>query len=173
VLEREHVHATFFQIGQQVGTYGRAVDQRILADGDIIGDHTWNHADVAGDGPFAASEIASTRAAIARLTGFTPCLFRAPGGAVSSALISEARRMGFITIEWDVDPRDWARPGTGAILSNVLGNVHNGSIVLQHDGGGDRSETLAALPTEIHVLRSRGYQFVTIPELLGLRVIYK
>ena len=173
ILERDHVPATFFQIGEQVATYGPAVDNRMLADGDVIGDHTWNHADVAGDGPFAESEISSTRAAIARLTGFTPCLFRAPGGAVSSALIGEARRMGFITIEWDVDTRDWARPGTGAIYSAVVNDAHNGSIVLQHDGGGDRSETLAALPPEINTLRSRGYQFVTIPQLLGLRLIYK
>jgi peptidoglycan/xylan/chitin deacetylase (PgdA/CDA1 family) len=173
VLEREQVHATFFHIGRQEATFGRAVDHRILADGDFIGDHTWNHADVARGGAFAAQEISSARAAIARVSGFTPCLFRAPGGAVSQALISLARSMGFITIEWDVDPRDWARPGTGAIYANVVGHAHNGSIVLQHDGGGDRSQTLAALPGEIHTLRSRGYQFVTIPDLLGLRVIYK
>jgi peptidoglycan-N-acetylglucosamine deacetylase len=84
-----------------------------------------------------------------------------------------SRRLTSAAIGWDIDPRDWARPGTGAIYANVAGNVHNGSIVLQHDGGGDRSQTLAALPREIHTLRSRGYQFVTIPELLGLRVIYK
>jgi peptidoglycan/xylan/chitin deacetylase (PgdA/CDA1 family) len=173
VLEREHVHATFFHVGVHESTYGSAVDHRILADGDIIGDHTWDHANVAGAGSFAAGEISSARAAIVRESGFTPCLFRAPGGAVSPALISLARSMGFITIGWDVDPRDWARPGTGAIYTNVVGNARNGSIVLQHDGGGDRSQTLAALPSEINTLRGRGYQFVTIPELLGLRVIYK
>jgi chitin deacetylase len=173
ILEREHVHATFFQIGEQVGIYGRAVDRRMLADGDIIGDHTWSHATVSGDGPAAAAQISSAAAAIEGVTGFKPCLFRAPGGAVSGALISEARAMGFTTIEWDIDPRDWSRPGTGAIYSNVVGNAHPGAIVIQHDGGGDRSQTLAALPQEIATLRSRGYQFVTIPELLGQRLIYK
>lgn len=173
VLEREHVPATFFQIGEQVGTYGPAVDRRMLADGDIIGDHTWSHPDVSGDGSFAAGQISSTAAAIRNLTGFNPCLFRAPGGAVSSALISEARSMGFITIQWDVDPRDWSRPGTGAIYSNVVGNAQNGSIILQHDGGGDRSETLAALPQEIDTLKRRGFGFVTLPQLLGLRLIYR
>jgi peptidoglycan/xylan/chitin deacetylase (PgdA/CDA1 family) len=173
ILEREHVHATFFQIGRQVGTYGKNVDHRILADGDMLGDHTWDHANVAGDGPFAAGEIASTRSAIAQLTGFTPCLFRAPGGGVSSALISEARRMGFVTIGWDVDTRDWARPGTRAIYSTAVGTAREGSIILQHDGGGDRSETVAALPAEIRTFKARGYRFLTIPELLGLRVIYK
>jgi peptidoglycan/xylan/chitin deacetylase (PgdA/CDA1 family) len=173
VLEREHVPATFFQIGRQLSTYGRAVDRRMLADGDMIGDHTWNHADVAGGGSFAASEISRTAAAIRSLTGFQPCLFRAPGGAVSGGLIAEARRMGFTTIQWNVDPRDWARPGTSAIYANVVDNARNGSIIIQHDGGGDRSETLAALPREISTLRHRGFQFETVTQLLGMRLIYK
>ena len=56
--------------------------------------------------------------------------------------------MGFTTIQWDVDPRDWARPGTNAIYQNVIDNTRPGAIVIQHDGGGDRSQTLAALPHE-------------------------
>jgi peptidoglycan/xylan/chitin deacetylase (PgdA/CDA1 family) len=173
VLERKHVHATFFQIGEQVGTYGRAVERRMLADGDMIGDHTWSHANVSGAGSFAAGQISQTAAAIRAATGFTPCLFRAPGGSVSGALISEARGMGFTTIQWDIDPRDWARPGTDAIYGNVIGNAHNGAIVIQHDGGGDRSETLAALPREIDALRSRGYGFVTVTELLGQGLVWR
>jgi peptidoglycan/xylan/chitin deacetylase (PgdA/CDA1 family) len=173
VLEREHVVATFFQIGEQIAQYG-SVDRRMLRDGDMIGDHTWNHANVSGDGSFAAGEIGQTAAAIRGVTGgFSPCLFRAPGGAVSSALISEARSMGFTTIEWNVDPRDWATPGSGAIYSNVIANTRPGSIVLQHDGGGNRSETLAALPQEINTLRHEGYHFVTVTQLLGYRLLYK
>ena len=150
------------------------MDRRILADGDMIGDHTETHANVAGAGAFARSEITTAAAAIRRATGgFNPCLFRAPGGAVSPALISLARSIGFTTIQWDIDPRDWARPGTGAIYGNVIANAHNGAIVIQHDGGGDRSETLAALPREIATLRSRGYQFVTVTQLLGQRVLYR
>ena len=87
ILEHYQVPATFFQIGEQVPVYGGAggaVDRRILADGDMIGDHTWNHADVAGGGSFAAGEIAQAANAIKAATGFTPCLFRAPGGAVSA-----------------------------------------------------------------------------------------
>ncbi len=173
ILEREHVNATFFQIGEQVGTYGPAVDKRMLADGDIIGDHSWSHPNLAGAGSFAAGQISETATAIRKLTGFRPCLLRAPYGSVSPALIGEARRMGFTTIQWDVDPRDWSRPGTGAIYSNVVRNAHDGAIVIQHDGGGDRSETLAALPREIETLRHEGYRFVTITQMLGLRLIYK
>ena len=92
----------------------------MLADGDMIGDHTWSHANVAGAGPFAAgADLADGRGDPRHHRGFTPCLFRAPGGAVSGALISQARSMGFTTIEWDVDPRDWARPGTAAIYSTT------------------------------------------------------
>jgi peptidoglycan/xylan/chitin deacetylase (PgdA/CDA1 family) len=177
VLERKHVVATFFQIGEQISTYGGpggAIERRMLRDGDMIGDHTWSHPDVSGDGPFAYHQIRSTALAIKHATGgFYPCLFRAPYGATSPALISEARRMGFTTIQWDIDPRDWSLPGTQAIYQTVVDNAHPGAIVLQHDGGGPRSETLAALPREIDTLRGRGYHFVTITQLLGYKVVYK
>jgi peptidoglycan/xylan/chitin deacetylase (PgdA/CDA1 family) len=176
VLEHAKVPATFFEIGDQVSTYGQggAVERRMLADGDMIGDHTWNHPDVSRGGSFAAGEIAEAAHAIKVAThGFEPCLFRAPYGAVSNALTSEARSMGFTTIEWDVDPTDWARPGTGAIYSRVTSMAHNGSIILQHDGGGDRSETLAALPQEIQTFKREGYKFVTVTDLLGYKLLYK
>ncbi len=176
VLERKHVVATFFEIGDQIGTFGRggAIERRMLRDGDMIGDHTWSHPNVAGAGPFAASQISGTAAAIRGATrGFSPCLFRAPYGAVSPALISEARGMGMTTIQWDVDTRDWALPGTDAIYNTVVSNVRPGSIVLQHFGGGPRYQTLAAVSREIDTLRGRGYKFVTVTQLLGYRLIYK
>ncbi len=176
LLEREHVHATFFEIGDQVATYGQggAIERRMLADGDMVGDHTWNHPDVAGAGAFARSEIAQAAAAIRTAThGFEPCLFRAPYGATSPALIALARSMGFTVIQWDVDPRDWARPGVSAIATNVIDNARPGAIIIQHDGGGDRSETLAALPLEINALRRKGYQFETVTQMLGEQLIYK
>jgi peptidoglycan/xylan/chitin deacetylase (PgdA/CDA1 family) len=175
ILERYHAPATFFEIGDQISTYGEggAIERRMLADGDMIGDHTWNHRDVAGAGPFAAGEISQAADAIRTATGgFQPCLFRAPYGDVSPALISEARSMGYTTIQWDIDPGDWALPGVSAIYDNVIANAHPGAIVIQHDGGGNRSETLAALPQEIETLRARGYRLVTVTQLLGQRLIY-
>jgi peptidoglycan-N-acetylglucosamine deacetylase len=176
ILEHYKVPATFFQIGEQVPVYGGAgggVLRRMLADGDMIGDHTWNHANVSGGGSFAAGEIAQTAHAIKAATGFQPCLFRAPGGAVSSGLEAVARSMGFTTIEWDVDPRDWATPGTASIYHTVISTAHNGSIILQHDGGGNRSQTLAALPQEIETFKREGYRFVTVTQMLGQRLLYK
>ena len=176
LLEREHVVATFFEIGRQVGPYGQggAIERRMLADGDMIGDHTWSHVDVGAGGAFAAQQLSEAAAAIRRATGgFQPCLFRAPYGDARPPLVSVARSLGFTTIQWNVDPHDWARPGVGAIYGNVLAVTRPGSIIIQHDGGGDRSQTLAALPNEITGLRREGYQFVTVTQMLGERLIYK
>jgi peptidoglycan/xylan/chitin deacetylase (PgdA/CDA1 family) len=173
VLERAHVPATFFMIGEQVAGHD-ALLRRMLADGDMIGNHTWSHPNVAGAGANAASQISRTAVAIRQTSGgFTPCLFRAPYGAVSGTLISEVRGMGLTTIQWDVDPTDWARPGTDAIYQRVVGAVQSGSIVIQHDGGGNRAQTLAALPREIDTLKARGYKFVTVTDLLGLQLSYR
>ena len=171
ILKREQIHATFFLIGSQVGP-NAALARRELAEGHMIGDHTWNHADVSRGGAFASGEIGSTASAIERATGFRPCLFRAPYGAVSSSLIGVAHGLGFTTIQWDVDPQDWARPGSGAIAARILSHVTNGSIVLMHDGGGPRSQTLAALPGIIDTLKARGYSFETVTELTGATLRY-
>lgn len=176
LLEHDDVPATFFEIGRQISEYGEggAIERRMLADGDMIGDHTWSHPDVGGAGAFAAAQIEDAAAAIrAAAGGFAPCLFRAPYGDLSPALLTEARVLGFTTIQWNIDPRDWARPGVGEIESNVIDNAQPGGIVEMHDGGGDRSETLAALPDIITTLRARGYRFVTVTQLLGQRLIYR
>jgi len=171
VLKREQVHATFFLIGQQVAG-GAALVRRELAEGHMLADHTWSHANVSAGGGFASGQITSTASAIQRAAGFRPCLFRAPYGAVSNSLIGLAHGLGFSTIEWDVDPQDWALPGSGAIYSRIVGNTHNGSIILMHDGGGPRSQTLAALPGIIRTLKARGYGFVTVDQMTGARLRY-
>jgi peptidoglycan/xylan/chitin deacetylase (PgdA/CDA1 family) len=176
LLEREHVVATFFEIGDQISEYGDggAIERRMLRDGDMLGNHTWNHRDVAGAGAFAATEIGRASAAIRTATGgFAPCLFRAPYGAVSPALISQARRLGYTTIQWNIDPRDWSLPGVSEIETNVIDNARPGGIIEMHDGGGNRAETLAAVPHIVSALRRRGYIFVTVTQLLGQRVIYR
>lgn len=174
LLERSHVAATFFQIGEQIGRYG-AVDRRMLRDGDMIGDHTWSHPVMTRLKPAKqVAELLDTSAAIQRATGgFIPCLWRPPYGKINPKLVSLARSLGLLTIMWDVDPRDWALPGVGAIYSNAIANAHNGAIVIQHVGGGPRQQTLAALPREIETLRAKGYRFVTVDQLLGLQLLYR
>ncbi len=76
-------------------------------------------------------------------------------------------------MQWDVDPRDWALPGVGAIETTILDTARNGAIIEEHDGGGDRSQTLAALPVVIARLRARGYRFETLTQLLGYTLVYR
>ena len=167
VLREKGVHGTFFEIGQEMP--GREdVMRQILVEGHELGDHTMNHVEFPG-----YDQIAGTAARIEDYTHFKPCLFRPPGGGVNSRIIATAGSLGMRTINWDVDPRDWSQPGTGAIYSNIVGHAQNGSIILMHDGGGPRSETLAALPQVIDTLRARGFRFATVSELLGHRILYR
>src|SRR5262249_15765818 len=141
--------------------------QQILAQGNEIGNHSLRH-----EQDPSTESLQETNRLIRRATGFRPCDFRPPDGAVNGALISRAHALHMTTVNWDVDPRDWATPGVGAIASNVIQNAHNGSIVVMHDGGGDRSQTVAALPAILSHFRHRGYQFVTVAELLGHQFSY-
>lgn len=167
-LGRLGVPATFFMVGQQVGP-NAALVRRMLDEGFELADHSWNHAILGGGGPGASSQMSRTNVAIRRATGYTPCLFRPPYGSTGADLVSRTRALGMTSILWTVDPLDWRTPGTGAIVSRVLSQVVPGAIILSHDGGGNRSQTLAALPQIVAGLRSRGYRFATVSELLGYR----
>ena len=107
------------------------------------------------------------------MSGYTPCVFRPPYGAYDSSVVASARSLGLATVLWNDDPRDWALPGTAAIRQQVLAQVRPGSIVISHDGGGPRWQTLAAYPSIIAALRRRGYRIVTIPQLLGFKPVYR
>jgi len=168
VLENENVPATFFLVGRQIAGH-EALLNRMLRDGFALGDHTMTHANVAGGRPSTAREVEGPIGIIRRASGYRPCLFRAPYGAVSRRLIARARALGMASIEWNVDPRDWSRPGTGTIEHRILSETRPGSIIIMHDGGGPRGQTLAALPHIIRALRGRGYHFDTVPHLLGYR----
>jgi peptidoglycan/xylan/chitin deacetylase (PgdA/CDA1 family) len=175
-LARLHVPATFFEIGEHIPTYDPSgtLEQHMLADGDMIGDHTWSHPDLVGlSRSVQRKQIAEGAAEIRKVTGFEPCLFRAPYGAVDASVLRDATSIGLTTIQWDVDPRDWALPGVGAIIANVLTGAHDGGIVEEHVGGGPRYETLDALPEEIAGLRKLGYRLVTLTQMLGYKLVYR
>jgi peptidoglycan-N-acetylglucosamine deacetylase len=167
VLAEKGVPGTFFEIGQEMP--GReATMRRVLAEGGELGDHSENHVEYPD-----YRQIAAAGERIAGYTHFRPCLFRPPGGALDASVLDSAGSLGMRTITWDVDPTDWANPGSGAVYSRVVEAAQPGSIILMHDGGGDRSGTLAALPTIIDTLRARGYGFATVSALLGHKLIYK
>ena len=105
-------------------------------------------------------------------TRFKPCLFRPPYGAIDGRLAAEAGAQKMKSILWDVDTNDWRTPGSGSIYSSIV-SAGSGSIVLMHDGGGYRSQTVAALGPAISNLKRRGYRLVTVSKLLGNRTIYR
>ncbi|HKF81426.1 MAG TPA: polysaccharide deacetylase family protein [Solirubrobacterales bacterium] len=167
VLAGKDVRATFFEIGQEMPGRDEAMRQ-ILAQGSEIGDHTMNHVEFPD-----YAQIAGAASRITAYTHFRPCLFRPPGGGVDAGIVATAGSLGMRTVNWDVDPRDWSNPGSEAIYANVVGHVHPGAIVVMHDGGGARGETLTTLPRIIDTLRGRGYRFATVTELLGGRILYQ
>ncbi len=171
MLEAARVRATFFMIGREVSAAYRSVMLRELRDGDVLGDHTFTHpaltrvADV-------REQLQRTIGVIRSLTGYTPCVFRPPYGDYDANVLQTARSLGLATVLWNVDPTDWAQPPTQTIVSRVLEQVQPGSIIISHDGGGPRGNTLAAYPRIFAALRRRGLRIVTIPELLGYRPVY-
>jgi peptidoglycan-N-acetylglucosamine deacetylase len=172
MLSSNRTEATFFMIGRQITSGYRETLLRELREGDVLGDHTWSHPELTRSSE-VRSQLQRPIAVIRALTGYTPCVFRPPYGAYDSSIVATARSLGLATVLWNVDPADWSLPGTSAIVRRVLAQVQPGSIIISHDGGGPRGQTLAAYPQIISALRRRGYGIVTIPQLLGFRPIYE
>lgn len=154
---------TFYMNGVHMSSYP-GVMRRMRAEGHELANHSWGHESLP-----STSSMSRTNDKIRQVSGYKPCTFRPPYGAVNSSLVARAGALGMATIIWDVDTRDWEHQDTGRITSIATAG-HNGSIVLMHDGGGPRSATVAAVPGIIASYRSRGYQFVTVDELLGMSV---
>jgi peptidoglycan/xylan/chitin deacetylase (PgdA/CDA1 family) len=162
LLRKHDITATFFMIGQSAAEHPDIV-RSIADDGHRIGTHTWSHPDLS-DLPAHRVRIEIERAvdAVATVTGARPTLFRAPYGAWSRTVFLQCAELGQHSIAWNVDPQDWDNPGADRIRSRVLDQVKAGSIVLNHDGGGDRSQTVAALREYLPRLLDAGYRFVGV-----------
>lgn len=181
VLEHAHAPATFFLIGENALEHPEIL-RRIVRDGDEIGNHSYTHPNLAEETPFGtALELNATQRLIEAYTGRSTRLFRAPyfGDAepttadelVPAAL---AQQHGYTIVGLHVDPGDWRTPGVDAIVERTLQQVHaagperSANIVLLHDGGGNRDQTVAALPLLIQRLRAEGYRIVPVSQLAGL-----
>jgi peptidoglycan/xylan/chitin deacetylase (PgdA/CDA1 family) len=167
VLKKFKVKATFFMVGYLAERYPDLVRAEIRA-GMEIGDHSWDHPNSPPFGTLPpakiSDEIGRTRKLLAGYGILTP-IFRPPGGSYSDAVLKSADSFGMRVVIWSVDPKDW-QPGqtTAAIVKSVLSHVRPGSIILLHDGGGDRSATLAALPRIIKGIMKMGLSFATLDE---------
>lgn len=165
ILRQEGVHATFFMLGIRVRAHPDLA-KRIVDEGHSVGSHTMTHpilTKVPGD--VVRNQLVWSQDLIAQTTGVRPIFFRAPGGAVNSVVRSEANALGMRVVHWTADPADWRKPPASAIVDRVVSATGPGAIVLLHDGGGERSQTIAALPQIIHQLRQRGYRFITLDEM--------
>jgi peptidoglycan/xylan/chitin deacetylase (PgdA/CDA1 family) len=161
LLEKYRVTATFSMIGLEAAAYPGLV-REVAAAGHKIANHTWSHLDLVYLPPAAvADQIGRATGAIHKATGKVPALFRAPYGAWSPVVLKECAQAGMTPLDWSVDPRDWSRPGVAAIVGNIMRNTRTGSIILEHDGGGDRSQTVAALKIVLPRLLDAGYRFAT------------
>ncbi|MFF0263994.1 polysaccharide deacetylase family protein [Kribbella sp. NPDC004536] len=154
--------ATFFEVGQNVRKHPELTKQ-LHAAGHSVENHTWDHSDLRKlTAARFQQEVTSTDQAIRAQTGSTPGCLRPPYGGVNPAVRQRARQLGKDLVVWTVDSRDWTKPGTAAIVQRVLKNVHSGSVILMHDGGGNRAQTVAALPTILKALKAQGYGFRTL-----------
>jgi peptidoglycan/xylan/chitin deacetylase (PgdA/CDA1 family) len=152
VLARQHAHATFFQVGSRVNQYP-SVARRVLAEGHEIGSHTFTHVDAAATPEWRLSaELVLTDNAVAAATGRRPVLMRPPysstPGAVTGAEFTAFREIaasGHLVVLSDLDTEDWRRPGATAIAASGRPASPTGAVVMMHDSGGDRSQTVRAL----------------------------
>jgi peptidoglycan/xylan/chitin deacetylase (PgdA/CDA1 family) len=159
LLERYGIAASFSMIGRNVAAYP-GVAREVAAAGHLIVNHTWDHADLTRLRPPAVrDEITRAADAIHGATGAHPRILRAPYGAWSPAVLEYCAETRTTPLDWSVDPRDWARPGVASIVNNIVRNTQTGSIILEHDGGGNRSQTVAALGIVIPRLLRAGYRF--------------
>jgi cellulose synthase/poly-beta-1,6-N-acetylglucosamine synthase-like glycosyltransferase/peptidoglycan/xylan/chitin deacetylase (PgdA/CDA1 family) len=174
ILKAENVKAAFFLVGARAEEYPDLV-RRIVAEGHEIGNHTYYHPNLALCWPeHIRVELNATQLLLETITGRSTTLFRPPYAAdTSPSKITElvplelARDLGYLVVLENIDPQDWARPGADVILQRVKQQRRDGSIILLHDAGGDREQTVEALPRILEYLKTRGDSIVSISTLLG------
>lgn len=168
ILEHYRVPATFFLVGAHVASYPGLVREE-MRDGDEVGSHTYTHANLASADWREGFELTLTQNALAGAAGVRTRLLRMPYSSEPDALTAadwraaaQAGREGYLMVFTNLDTRDWAKPGVARIVAAAMPRDRRGAIIMFHDGGGDRAQTVAALPAIITQLRARGYRFTTV-----------
>ena len=162
VLTGRHAVASFQDVGYLVAQYPAIVSAE-AADGMPVTDHTWDHVDLTGLAPSGwPFEVGHTADVIAGITHRRVACTRPPYGSSNGTVTTRIGQLGMANLLWDVNPSDYLQPGTGAIVQRVLSALHPGAIIGMHDGGGNRSQTVAALPAIIDGIRAAGYTIVPV-----------
>ncbi|HEV2634071.1 MAG TPA: polysaccharide deacetylase family protein [Actinocrinis sp.] len=160
ILAQYKVIATFCMIGRQVAGSASIV-REVAAAGHQITNHTWDHKDQSKLArPQVQAELDRTSEALNDL-GITPTMYRAPFGSWSPTVFEVAAGAGLRVLDWSVDPKDWSMPGVGSIVNTIMKHTSTGKIILDHDGGGNRSQTVAAMKIWLPQLLADGYRFTT------------
>jgi len=169
ILKQKGVKATFFWIGEPLQNYPK-VAQRVVAEGNAVGNHTWHHWYRRMDEATAAREIERTSDLIYETTGVRTFLFRPPGGVLHNGPPDYAKNNKYVVVMWSSLAQEFnKRASSRTLVNDVLHSAKSGGIVLLHDGGGNHHKTVEALPQIIDGLRQRGYRFVTVPQLLEMQ----
>ncbi|BAZ38867.1 polysaccharide deacetylase [Calothrix sp. NIES-4101] len=168
ILKKNNIKGTFFVVGQMLQEHPD-MGKRVVAEGHTIANHTWHHWYHYMNPQASAFEVDNTSNLIYKVTGVKTSLFRPPGGIKTNGPYAYAKNQKYASIMWSSDSVDYSRPSVPKLINNVMREARPGGIVLMHDGGGNRSHTVQALPQIINNLRKKGYRFVTIPELLELQ----
>lgn len=158
VLEKHGAKAVFFELGQNAKTYPE-YHQDVLDAGMVVASHTWDHPQLTKLSDESVTKQITDADAV---LGQTKCL-RPPYGAVNKSVRQIIEDQGKQVVLWDIDPEDWSRPGVSKIVSTVEEYAHPGAILLEHDGGGERSQTVEALDQYLTDLEAQGYEFPLIP----------
>lgn len=171
VLRKYEVKATFFVVGSRAEKHPALVE-RMIREGHVVGNHSYNHPEFGKLSVNAfRNQILRTENIISPLAGYKPRLIRPPYGDVSEQQLQWAKRHGYKLINWNVDSLDWRGLPKAQVRNNILAHAGKGAIVLQHGGGGRGSDlrgTIQALPEVISIMRKRGYDFVTVPQMLQI-----
>jgi peptidoglycan-N-acetylglucosamine deacetylase len=166
ILRRMHAPATFFVIGRWARLYPQLIAAEVRA-GCEVGDHTETHPPLALLSPSAqAAEITEAAQVIHRAGAPYPVLLRPPYGSFTQTTLAILRQQRMLMVLWSADTNDYLRPGVHKIIYTAVSGGRPGAIILMHDGGGDRTETVAALPRMITRLRQRGFRLVTVSQLI-------
>ena len=168
ILDRHGVKATFFVVGRDAVDNPQLL-RRAVESGHEIGDHTWSHAALPSLKKAARlQEVKGASDVVRAATGHAPLLFRPPYGAMRPGTNREVRELGLLPVVWSVDVRDYEPHVTAkALIARVRQALRPGSIILLHDGGGDRRKTVAALPAILDEVAKAGYRSVTVTQLLN------